>query len=307
MGETLKKGTKEDRSKDRPVYQPWYEGDFWTIRVRRMHPMARLMYRSMLQGAWDLDKVGIIPNEPNLLKALADCPDDQAWEMYGPAVMEMFELSRNGKFYSNSRQMQELATWKEKHESYSKRGKDGANAKKEKRLKTIEDYTLAEAQLEPSLSPSKKDGSNQAKQSQAKQSQVKDNTSCADESAPVVTLILNDKSEYGISAQRATQLCELYPAADVPQELRKMKGWLISNPVKRKTKTGIEKFVNAWMARVQDQGGPSPNLGVNGNGNHGTSNAERKSDLIRETTNRVFGAAIDAVRNNPTGVPDGDK
>ena len=48
---------------------------------------------------------------------------------------------------------------------------------------------------------------------------------------------------------------ELYPSVDVEQELRKMKGWCNTNPTKRKTKRGILRFVNSWLAKEQDKGG----------------------------------------------------
>jgi hypothetical protein len=45
----------------------------------------------------------------------------------------------------------------------------------------------------------------------------------------------------------------LYPAVDVVQELRSMRGWCLSNPSKRKTKRGIKAFINRWLGRRQDQ------------------------------------------------------
>ena len=42
---------------------------------------------------------------------------------------------------------------------------------------------------------------------------------------------------------------ELYPNVDVLQELRKMKGWSNANPAKRKTKKGIQRFINAWLEK----------------------------------------------------------
>lgn len=42
---------------------------------------------------------------------------------------------------------------------------------------------------------------------------------------------------------------------DVEQELRRMIAWLDSNPIKRKTRRGIERFINNWLARTQDFGG----------------------------------------------------
>lgn len=54
---------------------------------------------------------------------------------------------------------------------------------------------------------------------------------------------------------------ELYPAVDVEQELRNMKGWLNANPKKRKTKSGIPRFINAWLSKEQDKGGSIGSIG----------------------------------------------
>lgn len=73
--------------------------------------------------------------------------------------------------------------------------------------------------------------------------------------AAVIELILNDKSAYPITQIDIDEWQELYPAVDILQELRKMKGWLDSNPTKRKTSRGIKRFVTSWLAREQDKGG----------------------------------------------------
>lgn len=72
---------------------------------------------------------------------------------------------------------------------------------------------------------------------------------------PVISLILNDKSLHDIFQSDIDGWKELYPAVDILQELRKMKGWLDSNPAKRKTKRGIKRFINGWLAREQDRNG----------------------------------------------------
>lgn len=46
-----------------------------------------------------------------------------------------------------------------------------------------------------------------------------------------------------------------YPAVKVPDELRRMRAWLVSNPAKVKTPQGMARAVNAWMGREQDGGG----------------------------------------------------
>ena len=71
---------------------------------------------------------------------------------------------------------------------------------------------------------------------------------------PVITITLNDKSEYPIYQTDIVSWQELYPAVDVMQQLRSMKGWCNSNPSKRKTKKGIKRFINNWLAKEQDKG-----------------------------------------------------
>lgn len=69
----------------------------------------------------------------------------------------------------------------------------------------------------------------------------------------VITITLNDKSEYPITEADIEGWKDLYPAVDIMQELRKMKGWADANPTKRKTKAGIKRFINAWLAKEQDR------------------------------------------------------
>jgi hypothetical protein len=80
-------------------------------------------------------------------------------------------------------------------------------------------------------------------------------------SSPVVlTLLLNDGSEYGVTEEVVGEFKNLYQGVDVDQELRTMKGWCFSNPKKRKTRTGILRFINSWLADKQNGG----RLGGNG-------------------------------------------
>lgn len=85
-------------------------------------------------------------------------------------------------------------------------------------------------------------------------------SSCAEvggaASAPVVfSLPLNDGSEYPITEKDMAEWCSLYPAVDVMQALRSMRGWLDANPKRKKTKSGIRRFVNTWLSKEQDKGG----------------------------------------------------
>ncbi len=113
----------------RPTYQPWYESDFWTLRVRRMHPMARLLYRALLQAAWDLEMPCLIKNDLPTIMAMCDCPDKKTWDRHGKSVMDMFDLSEDGSVYTNQRQMEELQKFYTKQASWSDRGKKGNEAR----------------------------------------------------------------------------------------------------------------------------------------------------------------------------------
>lgn len=45
-----------------------------------------------------------------------------------------------------------------------------------------------------------------------------------------------------------------YPAVDVPATLREIRAWCLANPTKRKTASGIPRFVNTWLAKEQNRG-----------------------------------------------------
>ena len=74
-------------------------------------------------------------------------------------------------------------------------------------------------------------------------------------SAPAIAgyLPLNDKTDYPITKEQIAEWSTLYPAVDVKQECRTMKGWLLASPERRKTKRGILRFINSWLAREQDK------------------------------------------------------
>ena len=44
-----------------------------------------------------------------------------------------------------------------------------------------------------------------------------------------------------------------YPLVDIDKQLAIMAAWCISNPAKRKTKRGILRFVNSWLANQTPQ------------------------------------------------------
>lgn len=72
--------------------------------------------------------------------------------------------------------------------------------------------------------------------------------------ADVEALILNDGLEWRPTEALFAEYVRLYPNVDVKQQFNVMRSWCLSNPQKRKTRRGVTRFVNSWLAREQDKG-----------------------------------------------------
>lgn len=90
-------------------------------------------------------------------------------------------------------------------------------------------------------------------------------------SPTVISILLNDGEEYPITQNDVDNWAKLYQAVNIMQELRKMKGWADANPKKRKTKGGIKRFINSWLAKEQDKYHP-PTESYKPSSNAGSSN-----------------------------------
>ncbi len=84
---------------------------------------------------------------------------------------------------------------------------------------------------------------------------------CPEPEPSFIFLPLSDGSSFGITRQNIEEYSALYPAVDVEQELRSMRGWCLTNETRRKTRAGIPRFVNSWLSRAQKQAGAPPGGG----------------------------------------------
>ena len=80
---------------------------------------------------------------------------------------------------------------------------------------------------------------------------------------PVISMPCIKGEVYEISNEDFEKDKETYPAVDVMQEYRKMKRWLETHKSNMKTKRGMPKFINSWLAGEQDKGGKKGNGGIN--------------------------------------------
>lgn len=71
--------------------------------------------------------------------------------------------------------------------------------------------------------------------------------------APFIEIAINTGAGFPVSMASVEEFSKLYPAVDVKQELRSMKAWAMSNPAKRKTQSGMMRFINSWLSKAQNQ------------------------------------------------------
>ena len=138
----------------------------------------------------------------------------------------------------------------------------------------------------PNVPPHEKDASDAKEKEKAKaKAKAKDNIPpsvvCGElpsSPPPAAVLPLVDGTDFEISVEMVAELSGLYPAVDVAQQLRSMRGWLLANPKNRKTKAGIMRFVNSWLSREQNSARPSANQKQGGY----TSGVDRLAEMYRE-------------------------
>lgn len=70
---------------------------------------------------------------------------------------------------------------------------------------------------------------------------------------PIESIPLTSGEEFPIRKSLIAEFERIYPALDIPQTLREMRGWCLANPTRRKTKSGVLRFVNGWLAKEQNR------------------------------------------------------
>lgn len=80
-----------------------------------------------------------------------------------------------------------------------------------------------------------------------------------------IELPLNDGSVYQVTVENVNEWKNLYGNVDIEQQLKNIKGWLLSNPSRRKTSKGIMRFINSWLTSEQDKGSKAAKPGYSAN------------------------------------------
>jgi hypothetical protein len=78
------------------------------------------------------------------------------------------------------------------------------------------------------------------------------------EEAPEVAIPLDDGTDHLVYPADLNEFRSAYPRIDPLGECRKARAWCLSNAANRKTRRGVGKFLNGWMARAQKDAEAKP-------------------------------------------------
>jgi hypothetical protein len=216
-----------------PYYQ-WRVRDFRASRkVQRMGYIARGFYRELLDEEW---LEGSLPADMAALAEICVCPVrvmEKAWPEILPCFREVDGRFINDKLES-LRTEQDALRVKRKTAGYlgGIAKQNSADAKQVLASAEQVTYRREEERREEDIAPT------------------------SDEVRPVVSFPLSKAGEeYAICQAKCDELAKCYPAVDLVSELGKMRGWLLGNPKKRKTRTGIGRFIANWLSQAQDDAG----------------------------------------------------
>ncbi len=81
---------------------------------------------------------------------------------------------------------------------------------------------------------------------------------------PVIFMPIAGKGtpQIGIGSDLVAELKIAFPGVDIPQQLKVMRVWLLTNPTRRKTARGLGRFIASWCEREQNK----PSLSTPGSG-----------------------------------------
>jgi hypothetical protein len=242
-------------------------GYYWDVlawrnsrQVRAMNFEARAIYREVLDEIW---VNGAIPNDPDKIAILIGWPADTVLKAW-PQIHDCLKPTKqNPDLFTNARLEQERMKRNKWRRQKIEAGRHGGNRSAALRIvKSLED------EQDGTGSEPQADSSDRLSGAQAKRSETDHSTSNKEQdintiSGVVITLPLNTGPEYQVTEKHISEWSELYPAVDVLQSVREMRGWLNSNPERKKTKRGIMRFCNRWLQKCQDRA-PKIRTGVAG-------------------------------------------
>jgi uncharacterized protein YdaU (DUF1376 family) len=279
------------------IWMPLYIGDY-LAETQHLSAEQSGAYLHLLMHEW---RVGPLPLDLDVLRRIARVEKD-AWSNAWAMLEHFFTRTEAG--YTQPRLELEKVKSQENRERFSNRGKAAA----EKRWSKMHEHATSNAHAMLDGCPSPSPSPSPIKQKQKQKTLAL--TALAVPAGAFITLPLNDGSDFPVNEELVLEWQGLYPAIDVRQQIRNYRGWAISNPTNRKTRKGILKSVNFWLAKAQNQSRPmkgQTDHGDNGrNANPAAQRQQTSNDNIGNAVRNLISLAGPADGTDQGGLPEPD-
>jgi uncharacterized protein YdaU (DUF1376 family) len=242
--------------------------------MRWMTPEQRGYLFALLCEAWLSEPKGYIPMNRDMIWKMAGADSKEKFEASSGPVLELFEQA--GERYWYRKLVDQDENIRQVSQSRSDAGKSGARSRWQSHNAEDGKSHNTEDGKSHNTEDGKSHNTEDGKSHNTEDGKLiadldvdtdidteKTNTSCAKpqsgsapaptRSALIIDLPLNDKTEHSVYEADVAEYGKLYPAVDISQQLRNMRGWLLSNPRNRKTRDGIKRFIAAWLQKEQNK------------------------------------------------------
>jgi uncharacterized protein YdaU (DUF1376 family) len=259
----------------------FYPGDFMgSPDVQAMDLEEVGAYLFLLCMAWQSERHGYLEDNDDRLRRLARMNHTQ-WARSRDLLLRKFPIVEPG-WRANARMLFEADKQRSFSESQSTKGKRGGRPRKADDKPELSDE---KPELSSDLSPEKPSVSVSVSVSAS----VLDSVSVSEEKLSTLALtsievpagvfelpLLGNQGEWSVPENLYQEMVKAYPGVSVMAEFANMRGWLITNPTRRKTRSGLPKFINSWLSKAQNNQG-------SGGGSHGNGKPTR-IDMILDST-----------------------
>lgn len=234
--------------------------------TRHLTRVERSVYRDAIELYYDTESV-LFDDVDKLSRRLLCVSEEEKIAL--KTVLSEFFIKTDGGFF-HERCESEISKYRANTSAKARAGQ--ASAAKRKQNSTDAKQMLNTCTTDEQLTSNQEPRTNN-------QEQLKDKSFCTEQkssaleakkniSPVVIELPLNKAGTFHEVTQSDVDEClELYPAADIVIELKKMRKWLNDNPTRKKTKGGINKFITGWLSKVQNN--PAPNRSSANTANYG--------------------------------------
>jgi uncharacterized protein YdaU (DUF1376 family) len=223
------------------AYLPLYTGDY--LRDTRACSMAEHgAYLLFLIHCWDTREP--VPLDEREAAGICNARSGDELEAMRRVLARYFVKMDDGWY--NKRMQTEI----ERAEAISRARSDAGRKGFEAIARRLTSKRPARARQQL-LSPSPYHTNLEPEKSEALASSSASQTLSADATPPVELIPLNDGTDFCVTAQQVSEWERLYPAVDVVQTLREIRGWNLAEPRRRKTRSGVVRHITSWLAREQ--------------------------------------------------------